>query len=537
MRKALLVLGLLVLIAGMLFAKGPPEKVERDKIVVMKFENGDPNYPVTGAQPVIEYAEDLLGIDVEFRLFPHAERSTAINLMIAGGGEMPDLFPAFGFSLSGTTYVGLEERGIIKAWSDEMEAGNMPLTVEKFKQPYMATALKQMTDLDNGKIYTLPRMQRSPLMIWTDYVRGDWLRKLGLEVPTTVDEFRDVLRAFKTQDPNGNGKADEIPWQNFYEGVTWAKMFTRMFGLPTPDYSLSTVDTLYWATVDKEEVVFSPIHERFKAMVEFIHSLWMEGLINPDQFNMTSPKFTASLGDNTLGSQNMWPSAIPGQTELLRVVEPEGEWLPYPYPIDPRFMTQEDRVFAFIGPCHTRWLLSKKGKNMEAAVRWMDYVFGSEEYVFIAEYGIEGVHYELDDNGKPFYIGEAAELPTDTRIWYLGSMVGMLAHESRNIGVRNEIETSPKYELFKNYMEQIDPYVKPATLWLLNAEQQEKVVAVTQKVRTFVDENFTKFVIGKRPLSEWDDYVQEVIDIAGPEIEAARQMYQDYFDQHVKAYY
>ena len=43
------------------------------------------------------------------------------------------------------------------------------------------------------------------------WIRQDWLDKLGLAVPTTVDELHDVLLAFKNNDPNGNGKADEIP--------------------------------------------------------------------------------------------------------------------------------------------------------------------------------------------------------------------------------------------------------------------------------------------------------------------------------------
>ena len=42
-------------------------------------------------------------------------------------------------------------------------------------------------------------------------IRQDWLDTLGLEMPTTQDEFVEVLRAFKNNDPNGNGVADEIP--------------------------------------------------------------------------------------------------------------------------------------------------------------------------------------------------------------------------------------------------------------------------------------------------------------------------------------
>ncbi len=44
------------------------------------------------------------------------------------------------------------------------------------------------------------------------WIYQPWLDKLGLKIPTTTDELEQVLLAFKDKDPNGNGKADEIPW-------------------------------------------------------------------------------------------------------------------------------------------------------------------------------------------------------------------------------------------------------------------------------------------------------------------------------------
>ena len=72
---------------------------------------------------------------------------------------------------------------------------------------------KAMATAPDGKIYGMPQ--------WVDcyhcsyqgklWMNTTWLEKLGLEQPKTTEDMRRVLRAFKTQDPNGNGKADEIP--------------------------------------------------------------------------------------------------------------------------------------------------------------------------------------------------------------------------------------------------------------------------------------------------------------------------------------
>src|SRR5215217_5149042 len=72
---------------------------------------------------------------------------------------------------------------------------------------------KAMATAPDGKIYGLPQ--------WVDcfhcsyqaklWMNSAWLKKLGLQQPTTTDEMKAVLTAFKTKDPNGNGKADEVP--------------------------------------------------------------------------------------------------------------------------------------------------------------------------------------------------------------------------------------------------------------------------------------------------------------------------------------
>lgn len=64
---------------------------------------------------------------------------------------------------------------------------------------------------DNG-ILSLPQVTGFNPRSWeVMMINKTWLDKLGLEVPTTLDELEEVLKAFKEQDPNGNGKADEIP--------------------------------------------------------------------------------------------------------------------------------------------------------------------------------------------------------------------------------------------------------------------------------------------------------------------------------------
>lgn len=536
MKNLILILAILMLLTVCLFAKGEQEKATEapEVVTVMTWENSDPTYSLLGEQPVIEYIEKKLNIKITWRIVSHAERETVVNLMIAAGGEMPDIFPGW----SNVSPRILAEKGIIIPWSDCMEAGKMPLMAAKFDNPRFISIKNQFTDDETGKIYSLPTIMNNEISLWTDYVRGDWLEKCGIENdPETIWEYRDMLRAFKTMDPNGNGIADEMPWCNFYEGTSWIKMFSRMFDLPTPDYSLSTVDTLYWAITSDKKVVFAPTDERFLAMLEYLNELWKEGLIDNEQFNMTSPKFHAAMLGGNLGAINHWPGSNAGRTKALKQIDPDAYWHAIPYVVDPKFMKPEDRKYARCGGAHNPFLLAKNGKNTEAAIKLMDFVFGDEELVVIAEFGIEGIHHRIDENGQYQYIGKWAELKGGTLASALGGVLGHLPHEVRRIAMLQQIDTDPIYDDYKSYYAKIEPYTKPAYLWELTAEQKNITRAALKKIQTYVDECITKFVIGSKPFNEWDAYVETVNKEAGTEIEAARSVYQSYFDEFVKAHW
>ena len=70
-----------------------------------------------------------------------------------------------------------------------------------------------MSTAPDGHIYALPQWADCYHCTYPDklWINSTWLKKLNLQMPKTTEELRTVLRAFKTQDPNGNGKADEIP--------------------------------------------------------------------------------------------------------------------------------------------------------------------------------------------------------------------------------------------------------------------------------------------------------------------------------------
>jgi len=527
MRLQKLVISLL-LISVLAFAGGEQEE-KKDTVTIMVWDG------TIEDTPAFNYIEETLNVDIVLRTFPHAERDTAIPLMIAAGGDLPDIFPAF-ISGTGHTMVGLAERGVILPWSDFMDAGKMPLTVKKFAE--FPSTQNQMTDLDTGEIYMMPDMYQNEMWTFSEVYRSDWAEKLGIyKAPETAVEFRDLLRAIVNGDPNGNGKKDEVGWTNWYSGVKWMKMFMRWFDLPAADYSLSTIDNLYWSIQKGEEVCFAPTTDRFKAMLTYLNGLWEEGLIFPEQFNMTGDKWRALIANNTLGAYAVWPNGVVNNINKVRLIDRNAMLKLFPYPIAPQFMGPDDRVFARRGPVSHGWALSASGANTETAVRVMDFIFGDEDFVLVAEFGIEGVHHAIDANGDPYYIGEWAEMDATERTKALGSGLACLPHEYRNIDAQLQFDNEPLNNDYKAYMKSIDHIIKPPTLWQMNNVEQEMAKEVMRLIRTYVDETVTRFVVGSKPFSEWDEYVATVNKEAGAEIEACRDMYQEYFEKNVREFY
>lgn len=127
-------------------------------------------------------------------------------------GDLPDAI--FNADYSDYELLKLAKDGAIVPLNDLIE-NNMPNFKKVLEE---APEYKSMITAPDGNIYAFPwieelgsgkeRIQAVDSMPW---INVEWLKKLGLDMPTTTEELKEVLIAFKTKDPNGNGKADEIP--------------------------------------------------------------------------------------------------------------------------------------------------------------------------------------------------------------------------------------------------------------------------------------------------------------------------------------
>ncbi len=215
--------------------------------------------------------EEETNVHIEWNEIPESGWKEKINIMFASG-DLTDLFVG-GIDVVANHESLLPLNDLIKE--------NAPYMSKLFEErPEFYNSLK----LADGNIYSLPTGSSFEPDRVGDiaYINTEWLQKLNLEIPTTTEEFYQVLKAFKEKDPNGNGLNDEIPFS--FVGSTDLYPLFGAFGV---------IENNEHIQIRNDKVVFSSNTEGFRAALEFFNKLYTEGLMDMEGFSQTQDQLTA----------------------------------------------------------------------------------------------------------------------------------------------------------------------------------------------------------------------------------------------------
>ncbi|OON96580.1 MAG: hypothetical protein ATN31_09505 [Candidatus Epulonipiscioides saccharophilum] len=222
-----------------------------------------------------------------------------LNLLFAAGSGLPDIIwaqPSDSTLVNNTTFLFEFTEEILREY-----APNLTSQIEE-NIPEGLDALKKA----DGKIYSLPTgvyAEYANSATAVPLIRTDWLEKVGMEMPTTTDELYEVLKAFKTQDPNGNGKDDEIPLA--FCQANWAsKQFA--FAGPWGIAGRNINDAEHYCLVQDGVVVPTLDTQAFKDYLLFLNKLAKEELLDVEGFSLTNAQYQARLDENVVGMQSTW---------------------------------------------------------------------------------------------------------------------------------------------------------------------------------------------------------------------------------------
>ena len=185
-----------------------------------------------------------------------------------------------------------------------------PLTEEEIRTyvPTLASFLDENEDgwlnfitYPDGNIYGLAGGKMHSTMHTTQgipYINTQWLERLGLEKPTTMEELKQVLIAFRDQDANGNGDPnDEIPF-DFCDSFNKTQLINCAASWGLPMYNGGNV---FYDFDDAGNVVGAVNTDAYRSFLEFFYELGQEKLINLEGFSQSYDQFTANCNADRVG--------------------------------------------------------------------------------------------------------------------------------------------------------------------------------------------------------------------------------------------
>lgn len=360
--------------------------------------------------------------------------------------------------------------------------------------------VKERVVTPTGEIYSIINdgAGEGSQMVW--FYRDDIFAQHNLQVPKTWDELYTVSKQLKGLYP------DSYPFM-FRHGIGTLDTFGPSFGI---------YPEIYPDPADPTKVKFGLEDPAAKTMVEYLNKFLAEELIPPDWLTMDYKAWTQFISNN----QGFVTVQYIGQIEIMNNQLVEGQHLSFmPPPIG-----AGDKPYLPRGGAESFGMaVASTSKNMDAAFRYLDYVF-SEKGRDIQSWGKEGETYTIVDGKRKF--NDKYKEPNDLRVvsgiqtaatygWFDFNAWLSLVKESE----QEAYIEAPKYRL---------PFAYSRAA--LTADEAGQVAPLNDQIWKFWTGEVTKFIYGERPMSQWESFVA---DLNKHGLEQIRSIYQTALDRQI----
>ena len=415
---------------------------------------------------VFKQAEEATGVHIEWLPISAADAEDKVNIMLAS--DLPDAF--FGLVGEGQiannmdSFANLAENDLLKTYAPHVAAD-----YETINGGF------DLVTWPDGSIRSLMTGRQTSYENDGEgimFINKAWLDKAGKEIPTTTEEFLDVLRAFRDGDMNGNGDTtDEIPLEPSQSD--WCSKIMNLanpWGIAGTDSS----DEAAFKMVKDGKVVGTADTEEFRSFLEFAHQLVEDG-----------PGYVKT------GSQDKFAANRTG--------------------------------FAITSAC----------KDVPRLLEWWDYLSSSTDMKYTSRFGPKGEAWDMDENGRVFE--KLPESLTDDftieNYKYTYGMVdyGPLIRKDENAEVLEDVAWTSWYRI--ECVKEVHDYCLPAE----NQLPIRFVDPAKTNERTFIETELLAYIrnyIATSILEGIDDgsWNAHLEQLKALQYDAWLQWYQDYLD-------
>ena len=355
------------------------------------------------------------------------------------------------------------------------------------------------------------------------WINKEWLDKLGLEMPQTMDDLVKVLEAFKTQDPNGNGKADEIPISFINDGGN--EDFKLLFG------AYGEGDNDDHIVVENDGTVnFTADDDSYKEGVKFMRSLYEKGLIDTEAFEQDFNNYVSKGGDKLYGVYFTWDKAnITGANDTYDVLPvlagPDGR----------KHVTRTNNI----GFSRDRMVITSANKNLELTAKWIDAQYAPLQSVQNnwGTYGDKKQQniFEFDKTNQMLkHLPLEGKAPTEIR--QKTEVGGPLAILDSYYGKVTTMPDDAKWRLdilkenYVPYMDNEEIYPKV----FMEEKDLDKLAQIEADMKDYVSRKRSEWITKGNIDKEWDSYKAELKKYGLDDYVKIKQTYYDDYKKSQK---
>lgn len=435
--------------------------------------------------PVIAEAEKLANVKLSVEAPPINNYVDKLQVLMASG-DLPDLVYNWG---------GADAN--LEKWSKD---GLLtPLDDKIAKYPNLTKNItKEMWDsvksINDGKTYLIPRT--NVVNHWGYMVNQQWLNKLNLKAPTTLDEFTNVCKAFTNNDPDGNGKADtyclSLSNPSLGSNTVWNSTFflASAFDLPIIN-GVKDTDGAY------------KIREKMSGYIPFLtylRDLNAQKLIDPEFLINKIYVDQEKLNQNRVGIIYSHQYAV--MANLSKDKESDKKYTYQPVLKDSKGVATDLVMPATWGG----WMIPKSSKNVDGVLKFLDWGNTTEANTLF-QLGMKGLTFDSYDPATK-NISRTADQATK-----------LAATTSTYMTLANAIDGNPAIiegadtvERLNTYKAQLDAATKQMTVVNVPSVRSPKILNLNTALPDLVkkkDDQELKYLMGTLSLQQFKDFLDK----------------------------
>jgi len=448
-------------------------------------------YENFGDTPLAKEVAKKTGVKINY-VHPQAGQQNEQFQLLVASDELPDIVNHMWFSYPGGPDAAIKD-GYIYALNDIIDEYAPALKKVLSENENWDNQVKT----DNGDYFIFPSFNEGGILrvAYGPVLRADWMEKLNLEKPTTIDEWENVLTKFK--------EVDTVEFPMTATAGILSQAFMPAFGTYPGWYK------------DDDEIKYGQAQPQYKEFLEKMHDWYKKGLIDPDFAVADGKTIEKAMLNHQAGATlawagsgvGVWLDAMEGKPFDIQGVQfpsmGDGGNAEYGY------------LSSDVGTTNVN-AISKRCKNVELAARFLDWGFTEEGYK-IYNFGVEGESFNyVEKDGEQYPQMTDLILNNPDGI----DVATMFASYTRSCNTCVPMVQAVEYiEQFYKRKQQKDAQVEWAKQNMdshlipqiyIREDQTDRDADIMANINTYVEEMRVKFIDGREPIENFDKYLEQL---------------------------